>query len=400
MQQETIFYSANSEQDAAKEARKQKRRKFVLAAEVLYLLLIALVFFVLINRTNAMRAIERLDFQGAVTAFSRIPLRQAIFPKDSAYISAAKLAAEHQYDEAAAAFGKLTDDPRAEIAVSETKYQKAVSYYTSGDFEAASAAFKDAGEYRDSVLMDQDSRCQLAAKYVAETEYDKAFLILQKLFREKYEPATEQLYLAYLSKAELFASKNAYADGLSELLNAKKYGDISAQLPVFQEKAYLEAAKMYRKGENIKARRVFSKLGDYLQPEDYILLIDLKESWGLSWKITENDRNRLPSLIGFEDTAEVIMAFDQLATTFLMGNWTGQDKYFSVRQGEDAIYIGFNIPAYDYGDYYIFEDGKMLAYPEKDATAKKKFFQITVISNDCIKIYAYNGGETYTLYRN
>ena len=47
--------------------------------------------------------------------------------------------------------------------------------------------------------MEQDSRCQLAATLVAETEYDEAFLILQKLIREKYEPATQQMYLAYLS---------------------------------------------------------------------------------------------------------------------------------------------------------------------------------------------------------
>ena len=69
MQQETIFYSANSEQDAAKEARKQKRRKFVLAAEVLYLLLIALVFFVLIGRENAVRQMMRSIFRALSRRF-------------------------------------------------------------------------------------------------------------------------------------------------------------------------------------------------------------------------------------------------------------------------------------------------------------------------------------------
>lgn len=399
MPQETFFYSTSSQQSAEQEAKKRKKRVIVMAMQVLYLLIIALTLIVLINKNTTTRSIEALNYQEAVAAFKRIPLGGVMFPKDRAYIAAAQLVVDKKFDEAAAAFGKLTDDPRAEVAVSEAKYQKAVYAFTSGDFKAASSAFKDAGEYRDSVLMEKESRCQLAAKFVAETEYDQAFLILQKLLREKYEPATQQMYLAYLSKAELFASKDAYAEGFELLLKAEKYGDISAQLPRFQEHAYQEAAVLYRKGETDKAKRVFAKLGDYLQADDYLLLIDTKESWGYSWGYSEEVIDRLTSLIGFEDTAEVVVEYDMLATRFLLGKWRGNGFYFSIREDDDAIYIGYNMPAYDYGDFYVFEGGRMLAYPEKDSTATKPFFSFTVISEDCIEIYAYNGGETYKLYR-
>ncbi len=398
MPQETFFFST-TQQSAAQEAKKRKKRTFVMIAQVFYLLIIGLTIFTLVNRNAAVKSIAALDFQGAVTSFHRIPLRGVIFPKDDAYVSAAQLVVEHQYDDAVAAFEKLTDDPRAEIAASETKYQKAVYYYTGGDYEAASTAFKDAGDYRNSVQMEQDSRCQLAAKLVAETEYDEAFLILQKLIREKYEPATQQMYLAYLSKAELFASKNAYAEGLELLLKAEKYGDISAQLPNFQEHAYQEAAEIYRDGDMAKAKRIFTKLGNYLQADDYLFLIETKDYWSYSWKTTKETIEQLTALIGFEDAAELLVKYDSLATDFLMGKWKGSGYYFSIREEVDAIYIGFNLPAYDYGDFYIFEGGRMLAYLENDYDSKKPFFRITVISEDCIEIYAYKGGKTYTLYR-
>lgn len=398
MPQETFFFST-SQQSASQQVKKRRKRVFVIIAQVFYLLIIGLTIFTLVNRNAAVKSIEALDFQGAVTSFHRIPLRGVIFPKDDAYISAAQLVVEQQYDGAVAAFEKLKDDPRAKIAASETKYQKAVYYYTSGDFEAASTAFKDAGDYRNSVLMEQDSRCQLAAKLVAETEYDEAFLILQKLIREKYEPATQQMYLAYLSKAELFASKNAYAEGFELLLKAEKYGDISAQLPSFQEHAYQEAAEMYRDGDTIKAKRIFTKLGSYLRAEDYLVLIKTIDAGYDFWKYTDEDMEKLISLIGFEDAAELVVAYNTIATKFLMGSWKGHGYYFSVEQETDANYIGFNIPAYDYGDYYLFVGGRMIAYPEKDSTATKLFFKITVISEDCIEIFAYNGGATYTLYR-
>jgi len=399
MPQETFFNSTSSQQTAEQEAKKRKKRVVVMAMQVLYLLIIALTLIVLINKNTTTRSIEAFNFQEAVAAFKRIPLGGVMFPKDSAYIAAAQLMVDKKFDEAAAAFGKLTDDPRAEVAVSEAKYQKAVYAFTSGDFKAASSAFKDAGEYRDSVLMEKESRCQLAAKFVAETEYDQSFLILQKLLREKYEPATQQMYLAYSSKAELFASKGNYAEGFEVLLKAEKYGDISAQLPRFQENAYQEAITLYREGKTNKAKLVFSKLGDYLQAKDYQLLIKARDTGNDYRILIDKDMKNLKSLIGFEDTAELLVEYDSIATDFLMGEWNGNGFHFSIREEKDAIYVGFNLPAYDFGDYYVFEGGRMLAYLENAYDFKKPFFSFTVISEDCIEIYAYNGGETYKLYR-
>lgn len=395
MPQETYFFST-SQQSAAQDAKKRRKRVFVIIAQVFYLLIIGLTIFTLVNRNAAVKSIAALDFQGAVTSFTRIPLRGVIFPKDDAYISAAQLVVEHQYDDAVAAFEKLTDDPRAEMAASETKYQKAVYYYTSGDFEAASTAFKDAGEYRNSVQMEQDSRCQLAAKLVAETEYDEAFLILQKLIREKYEPATQQMYLAYLSKAELFASKNDYAEGFELLIKAEKYGDVSAQMSQFQESAYQEAVTMYRDGDIAKPRRLFTILGDYLQAKDYLILIKARDRAISYTNLTQKEVDKLISLVGFEDAAKLVLEFEDVAVKFLEGKWMGDGYYFSIT---DEGVLDYNLPTYDYGDYYKIENGRMLVFPEDDYSATKPFFRFTIVSEDKIIIYAYSEGINYTLYR-
>ena len=120
MPQETYFFST-SQQSAAQDAKKRRKRVFVIIAQVFYLLIIGLAIFTLVNRNAAMKSIAALDFQGAVTSFNRIPLRGVIFPKDDAYVSAAQLVVEHQYDEAVAAFEQLSEDPRAAVAASEAK---------------------------------------------------------------------------------------------------------------------------------------------------------------------------------------------------------------------------------------------------------------------------------------
>jgi len=396
MPQETFFYSTSSQQSAEQEAKKRKKRIIVMAMQVLYLLIIALTLVVLINRNNAVKSIDALNFQEAVVSFKRIPLGGVIFPKDSAYIAAAQLVVDKKFDEAAVAFGKLTSDPRAGGAVSEAKYQKAVYAFTSGDFEAASTAFKDAGEYRDSVLMEKESRCQLAAKLVAEADYDKALLLLLQLEREKYEPANGVIYQAYLAMAEFSALNGSYAEAFETCLKAEKYGDVSAQLAYYRDAAYQEAVTLYGNGDDIKSKRLFLKLEDYERSKDYVLLIKIRDNQYRDLFLTDEELTRSKSLVGLEDGSTLILKYNSTAIEFLEGSWTGLNCFFTV---DEEGYLDYNLPYYDYGDYYIIEESRMLVYPEKDVTATKAFFRFTIISEDCIEIYAYNGGQTYKLYR-
>ena len=394
MQPETPLDLSNTEQ-AEKEAQKQRKRKFWLAAGVVYLVVIALVFYVLINRSAAMNKLDALDFQGAVRVFQRIPLGETLFPKDSAYLSAAQLVLEHKYDEAVAAFEQLPDDPQIENAVLEAKYQKAVYYFTCGEYEAASPAFLEVGDYRDAIQMEKESRCRYAGQLVDETEFDKALMILQKLQREQYEPAKDQMFHVYISKAELFTSKKAYAEAYQTLLDAQEYGDISALLPEYLDQAYQQAVSQYRNGEYDRAKRVFKKMGDYLQSKDYLLLIDVVYTAFYSYP-TYDEMEKLKSLIGFEDTAKLLIDNNSFAYEFLMGSWKGQGCNFSINSHYD---IDYDIPAFTYGDHYMFLDGCMLAYFQDNTAETKEIFRITILSEDRIQIYSLLNDTTYTLDR-
>lgn len=396
MQQETIFYSANSEQDAAKQARKQKRRKFVLAAEVLYLLLIALVFYVLIGRENAVKQMDALDFQGAVTTFSRIPLGETLFPKDSAYIHAGQLVVEHRYDEASAAFHRLLTEPAAKAAIAETLYQKGVYSMTSGDYAAAALTFKDLGDYKDAVEQEKEARLQSAVKLTADGRYDEAISVLLQLEREKYDPASAAIYQAYLAMAESYAKDGKYADAFETCLKGEKYGDISAQLADYRDGAYQEATALYADGDNVKSKRLFLKLEDYERSKDYLLLIKIRSNTYSSLFLTNEELKRSKSLAELEDGATVIMEYNDTAIAFLEGSWTGLNCYLTV---DAEGYMDYNLPYYDYGDYYVIENGIMQVYPEKDVTAMKPFFRYTILTQNTIQIYAYKDGTTYTLFR-
>jgi len=396
MQQETIFYSANSEQDAAKEARKQKRRKFVLAAEVLYLLLIALVFFVLIGRENAVRQMDALDFQGAVTTFSRVPLREALFPGDSAYIHAGQLVVEHRYDEAAAEFDRLLTQPAAKAAIAETLYQKGVYSMTNGEYAAASLTFKSLGDYRDAAEQEKEARLQSAVKLTADGRYDEAIRVLQQLEREKYEPANAAIYQTYLAMADAYAKDGKYADAFEACLKGEKYGDISTQLADYRDPAYQEAAALYADGDNVKSKRLFLKLQDYEQSKDYLLLIKIRANTYGNLYLTNEEMKRSKALAEFEDGATVILQYNNTAIAFLEGSWTGLNCYLTV---DKEGYMDYNLPYFDYGDYYVIENGIMQVYPEKDVTAMKAFFRFTILSENSIQVYAYKDGTTYTLFR-
>ena len=395
MPQETFFFTTQ-EQSEEQEAKKQKRRKFVLAAEILYLLLIALVFYVLIGRDHAVRQMDALDFQGAVATFSRVPLRDVLFPGDSAYIDAGQLVVEHRYDEAVAAFDRLLTQPAAKAAIAETLYQKGVYSMTNGEYAAASLTFKGLGDYRDAAEREREARMQSAVKLAADGSYDEAIRVLLQLEREKYEPANAAIYQAYLTMADAYAKDGKYADAFEACLKGEQYGDISVQLAEYRDAAYQEAAELYADGDNVKSKRLFLKLQDYERSKDYLLLIKIRANTYGNLYLTNEEMKRSKSLAEFEDGATVILEYNNTAIAFLEGSWIGLNCYLTV---DKEGYMDYNLPYFDYGDYYVIENGIMQVYPEKDVTAMKAFFRFTILSDNSIQVYAYKDGTTYTLFR-
>ena len=66
---------------------------------------------------------------------------------------------------------------------------------------------------------------------------------------------------------------------------------------------------------------------------------------------------------------------------------------------DDEGYISYNLPWFDYGDYYKIENGELLLYPKKDEKATKTMYTIVAIAPNQIQVYCHKDGSTYTLNR-
>ena len=164
-----------------------------------------------------------------------------------------------------------------------------------------------------------------------------------------------------------------------------------AEIGQIRADRYAEAVEDYECWENDAARAIFTQLGDYERCKDYLVLLDAREGNNLSGISYD-----LMCLIGFEDANELIMQYDSTAKEFLTGSWRGGGRYF--RMSEDG-HTSYDLPWFNYGDYYRIEDGLVLLFPEEDSNDTKALFYISIIDYNTIWIYAYKNCAGYTLTR-
>lgn len=88
----------------------------------------------------------------------------------------------------------------------------------------------------------------------------------------------------------------------------------------------------------------------------------------------------------------------------IRGNWSNGSYYF--RMNEDS-YISYNLPYFEYGDYYSIYEGYIYLYKEivnedgsLEESDKRNLFKIDFISDDIAQFYCFKNGSTYTLYKN
>lgn len=165
-----------------------------------------------------------------------------------------------------------------------------------------------------------------------------------------------------------------------------------------KELLYAEAVDFYREGKLDQASSRF--LEGYKDSDRYQLLIEVQKSYYglLGFGDPEKDVKKLIDFFYFEDTAEVLLSGRTITEAFLKGNWqsTTGGKYFKM--SEDG-HISYNLPWFDYGDYYKIQNGELVLYPEKDESATKTMFTIVALTPNQIQIYCHKDGSTYILNR-
>ena len=280
------------------------------------------------------------------------------------YIEAGSLMEHRQYAKSKELFESIPGYLNTDTMVLEVDYCHAAQLADANDFDNAVRKYTllAAENYKDSKIKAKDVR------------YRRGLYIL-------YE---EQNYL----KAYNYLSNSEYNDmnNISEIRNELK------------ELLYAEAVELYREGNLDEADERF--LEGYKDGDKYQLLIKVQQSyysWGLDGNI-EEDVQKLIDNFYFEDTSEVLLSKDTLAEEFLRGNWksTKGGKYFKM---DDEGYISYNLPWFDYGDYYKIENGELLLYPKKDEKATKTMYTIVAIAPNQIQVYCHKDGSTYTLNR-
>ena len=405
-----ILPASDSEEEKALAIAKQKqsnqKRAIIFGAGVLILLAGISTISMFSNKQSALEKVDALEFEKAVAIFNRIPFGDKLFPKESAYVSAAKMVVDGSFSNAEFAFTALGDYRNAATAAEEAQYQEGMQFLSEKDFENASTAFYNIPAYRDAMEQGQYARYMRASNLISNGDIDTAFPLLTTLAGEGYADAKTLIVDTCKQTAKDLASQGSFGAAYQELLRAVDFGDVSAQLIDYREQAYYQGVDDYHAGHYAAAKSQFACIGDYLATSDYLYLINLhnptKKSGMGFWKDVGKstsvvvDVQKLLSMINFEDAADLILLNQDSAQEFLEGYWKGSAGYFKMKADGWANY---NLPFFQYGDYYRFENGQYLLFPKNDESNTRPLFDFTVISKNCIEVYCYQNCRTYTLNR-
>ena len=228
--------------------------------------------------------------------------------------------------------------------------------------------------------------------------YDQQFIKSQRYFDNLLIGKTifpdEHRYIS----AGVLMEEGKYVDALdafNELDGIPVPATITESL---KAKIYSAGQEAYKIGNIQKANSYFNVLpSDYKRTSDYSHL--------LTCKILIHSRNfnvfseDLPDLIGFEDTAEILVMTENTAKSFLLGTWTDGSERATFRDDvPSGLRISFNFPSAS-GSSWL----RSYTITKIDCGAcycnDKKMFNISVLSKDIISVYYYDTGKTYKLHR-
>lgn len=343
----------------------RKRRTAVLAGCAVLALLLGGGYYRCY--TCAVRAAADGDFSRAGTYLKGAPFAGWHDPELSRYIAAGMLLEDRRYDEAAAMFADLEGYLDSAGLVHEAAYRNAAKLADAGNFEAAIAGYESLAEigYRDSGERADATRYRYGAYlYYEAGDSTEALAVLNALTGNGYR-----------------------ADEVSELLTAVK------------DSIYRDAQEAYHSGEYESAEKWFQLIAPHLRSGDYLILIEAKIPVSYTFIASKKDyvNNQLIPLLDFEDAAEILISTQELAQNFLLGTWKtgGGGYYFRMERDTD---ISYNLPWFDYGDSYFITDGAVVLN-NTGTGGEQNLFRFTVRSENCVDVYCYRNGSTYTLYR-
>ena len=367
-----------------------------------------------------------------------------------------------EYDLAEAVFQELAESgySESEEMIYAVKYSHAEALINEKQYDAAIEIFTDLSKsnYKDSSERILETQYLHAQDLLAnEEDYENAYEMLKAL--GDYSDAKETLEGCLFLWAADYLNKDDSLNALRVLEYGKNNPTIKKEIDNLKESIYQEAISLYRTNKEEKqfdAFIMFYVLYPYERANDYIAL--LKEKYEMfDWETSDSPKGDLESrleivhltpfyekckskgivmkgrnkslekdylpdkveyqfdnkkeadkithsysdlvkLLDFEDTADLIIENAEYTKKYLTGTWkTSDGKYYFTMKSDG--HTTYNLPRFDYGEYYRIENGDFLLYYEKDPDNTRTLFSFEIVTKDIINIYCYKDYTSYRLIR-
>lgn len=416
-----------------------------------------------VDYLQAGKLLENGQFDAAKEAFSNlIGYKKADdYLLETEYRRGVDLLSNGEYDLAEAVFQELAESgySESEEMIYAVKYSHAEALINEKQYDAAIVIFTDLSKsnYKDSSERILETQYLHAQDLLDnEEDYENAYEMLKSL--GDYSDAKETLEGCLFLWAADYLNKNDSLNALRVLEYGRNNPTINKEIDELKETIYQEAISLYRTNKEDKQFDAFIKfyvLYPYERANDYIALLKEKydmfdwvksdsDGWVDSFKKEHNieaffqkckskgiamkgkssylAKQYLPDkveyqfddkkeadkithsysdivkLLGFEDAADLIFGNADYTEKFLTGTWrTGDGNYyFTMKSDGNTTY---NLPWFDYGEYYRIENGDYLLYYEKDPDNTRTLFSFEIVTKDIINIYCYKDYTSYRLIR-
>lgn len=278
------------------------------------------------------------------------------------YVEAGSLMERRQYLKAKELYSTIPGFLDTDTLILEADYCHAAQLADANDFGAAMNKYRllSASGYKDST------------EKIQETSYRQG------------------LYFFYEEQNYLKAYRHLSNSEFNHIENIHK---IRSEL---KELLYEEAVALYHTGQRYDAKQRFTE--GYKDSDNYLLLIKVQEAYYGFYDGFYDGIDELIDIFYFEDTAEILLSIESIAKEFLKGNWRSANggKYFKM---DNEKSITYNLPDFNYGDYYKIQDGKVIFYPKNNANKTKDIFTIEALTPNQIQVYCHKDGSTHILNR-
>ena len=315
------------------------------------------------------------------------------------YIDAGKLFAGRNYDAAKTKFTSISGYLDSDELSVECDYRRAAQLADASRFDEAIELYTalESEGYKDAELKVSETTYRKGMYLLYEQgDYKSAVNLFSKLAKTGYDDAADMKKEAQYMWALSLIEQEDFIEAYNMLTDIQNYSDVNETLSTLKEILYLKGQDLYHAGKYTAAKQYFDCLLNYKDTSKYLTLINVHQKGTLSFHVYSYDISDLLNMFYFEDTADLLLHNHYVAKAFLKGTWKGDGYYFTM---EEDGHINYNLPYIIYGDFYRIEDGFFLLYKENDEENTKNLFLFSAITPDCVEVYCFQNGKTYTLFR-